>query len=185
MEPTDNDRTPEGPEDRFDSLARRAGAAYRKDAPMEGVAALKQRHDSQRRVRTAAIGGAACIALLVGGIALSNRGDGDATSPANSVVDETPSSGESQAPTTTPPTTNVAVTTTAPPSTTVAPVEVSEALRTFVAYTGSELGVAEGTPVKVGWSNDERRACCGGICQREPRRHRRTADRTRRVRGGR
>ncbi len=66
---------PDQPDDAFEQLARRAGAALRRPAPEDGVARLEAARRRQRIVRSSIAAGASAILVIVGLIivTLSNR----------------------------------------------------------------------------------------------------------------
>ncbi len=67
----DASRTPT--EVRLDELGRRAGAAYRKDAPEATLAEFERRRDRQRNIRAALVAGSASVLIVAGVLVFSNR----------------------------------------------------------------------------------------------------------------
>jgi hypothetical protein len=68
------------PDDQFEQMARRAGAALRRPAPQDGVARLLSARRRQRIVRTSMAAGASAIVIVVGLIAVTRPSD-DSVAP--------------------------------------------------------------------------------------------------------
>lgn len=96
---------PDQPDDAFEQLARRAGAALRRPAPEDGPARLEAARRRQRIVRSSIAAGASAIVIVVGLIIVARPSD-DSVAPSGSSPTSTtaPATTSTAAPTTTPPT---------------------------------------------------------------------------------
>ncbi len=150
-QPDDSARTPTSSdaEAQVDALAHRAGSAFRRPAPEDGIGAAKQQASRIRQRRTI-IGSVGALALVAGGIAVTRGGD---DSPQRVVV--SPTSVTTTAVTTAP-------TTTAAPETTAAPTTAAVSVDTVVPgaaqadldrwtldYIRGTAGPVSGDPIKI------------------------------------
>lgn len=74
---------PELPDDSFEQAARKAGAALRRPAPVDGVARLQSARRRQRILRSSLAAGATAIAIVVGLVVVTRPSD-DSVSPSGS-----------------------------------------------------------------------------------------------------
>ena len=74
---------PELPDDSFEQAARKAGAALRRPAPINGIARLNSARRRQRILRSSIAAGATAIAIVVGLVAVTRPSD-DSVTPSGS-----------------------------------------------------------------------------------------------------
>lgn len=129
---------PDHRDDAFEQLARRAGAALHRPAPVDGVARLQTARRRQRIVRASLAAGTSVVVIVVGLIVVTRPAD-DSVAP----------SGSADATTVAPSTTST-TSTTSTPSTTATPAPLS------LAYTlsGVEGLASSGNPERTDASGD-------------------------------
>lgn len=93
---------PDQPDDAFEQMARRAGAALQRPATVDGVARLQSARRRQRIVRTSLAAGASAVVIVVGLIVVTRPSD-DSVTPSGSspTTTSTPATTATAAPTTT------------------------------------------------------------------------------------
>ena len=143
---------PDQPDDVFEQMARRAGAALRRPAPDDGPARLQAARRRQRIVRSSMAAGASAIIIVVGLIVVTRASDDDSVAPSGSSPTSTsaPATTITAAPATTAPTpAPLALTYTLIGFDGLAPIEVPSlthvsSFTSLIAAWSTSLGVTDG-----------------------------------------